>query len=230
MHPKNPHWETPVKAGLESSQKVRPLSFCTIPKRICRCSVLVGWFSMMTRMILFEGQIITFSFYSVTGKASQSIAHGRQEQAQLPSKTTNHPMLLWSGYTRTIDGSYLEICLGIAMYTTFHCFNALPFRKRGSRLWKSPFPIPVTPGVYSRGDVFSPTLFLYMGGSKNSGFSPQIIHFNRVFHYFHHPVWDTPVFGNTLSLDFFLLDLSHQNTDPFEWKKHKLSRLSHKIK
>ena len=25
--------------------------------------------------------------------------------------------------------------------------------------------------------------------SKNSGFSPQIIHFNRVFHYFHHPFW-----------------------------------------
>ena len=24
---------------------------------------------------------------------------------------------------------------------------------------------------------------------KNRGFSPQIIHFNRVFHYFHHPFW-----------------------------------------
>ena len=33
---------------------------------------------------------------------------------------------------------------------------------------------------------------------KNSGFSPQIIHFNRVFHYFHHPFWGpTPIFGNT---------------------------------
>ena len=28
-----------------------------------------------------------------------------------------------------------------------------------------------------------------MGVSVNSGFSPQIIHFNRVFHYFHHPFW-----------------------------------------
>ena len=28
-----------------------------------------------------------------------------------------------------------------------------------------------------------------MGVSENSGFSPQIIHFNRVFHYFHHPFW-----------------------------------------
>ena len=26
---------------------------------------------------------------------------------------------------------------------------------------------------------------------------PQIIHFNRVFHYFHHPFWGTPIFGNT---------------------------------
>ena len=37
-----------------------------------------------------------------------------------------------------------------------------------------------------------------MDVSKNSG-NPQIIHFNRVFHYFHHPFWDTstPIFGNT---------------------------------
>ena len=26
---------------------------------------------------------------------------------------------------------------------------------------------------------------------------PQIIHFNRVFHDFHHPFWGTPIFGNT---------------------------------
>ena len=25
---------------------------------------------------------------------------------------------------------------------------------------------------------------------------PQIIHFNRGFHYFHHPFWGTPIFGN----------------------------------
>ena len=30
--------------------------------------------------------------------------------------------------------------------------------------------------------------------SENRGFSPQIIHFNRVFHYFHHPFWGTPYF------------------------------------
>jgi len=26
---------------------------------------------------------------------------------------------------------------------------------------------------------------------------PQIIHLNRVFHYFHHPFWGAPIFGNT---------------------------------
>ena len=30
---------------------------------------------------------------------------------------------------------------------------------------------------------------------------PQIIHFNRVFHYFHHPFWGTPIFGNTQVLN-----------------------------
>ena len=30
---------------------------------------------------------------------------------------------------------------------------------------------------------------------KIVGFSPQIIYFNRVFHYFHHPFWGTSIFG-----------------------------------
>ncbi len=38
-----------------------------------------------------------------------------------------------------------------------------------------------------------------MGVSKNRGKTPQIIHFNRVFHYFHHPFWGTIIFGNTHS-------------------------------
>ena len=33
------------------------------------------------------------------------------------------------------------------------------------------------------------THVFYMGVSENSGVSPQIIHFNRVFYYFHHPFW-----------------------------------------
>ena len=32
-------------------------------------------------------------------------------------------------------------------------------------------------------------LLFYMGVSENRGVSPQIIHFTRVFHYFHHPFW-----------------------------------------
>ena len=36
-----------------------------------------------------------------------------------------------------------------------------------------------------------------MDVSENSGFSPKWIHFNRVFHYFHHPFWGTLIFGNT---------------------------------
>ena len=38
--------------------------------------------------------------------------------------------------------------------------------------------------------------WVHMGVSKNYGFSPQIIHFNRLFHYIHHPFWGTPIFGN----------------------------------
>ena len=36
-----------------------------------------------------------------------------------------------------------------------------------------------------------------MGVSLNGGFSPQIIHFNRVFHYFHLSFWGTPSCGGT---------------------------------
>ena len=36
-----------------------------------------------------------------------------------------------------------------------------------------------------------------MDVSKNSGKTPQIIHFDRVFQYFHHPSWGTSIFGNT---------------------------------
>ena len=41
-----------------------------------------------------------------------------------------------------------------------------------------------------------------MGVSKNNGI-PKSSHFNRVFHYFHHPFWDTPIFGNTHMNGFF---------------------------
>ena len=38
---------------------------------------------------------------------------------------------------------------------------------------------------------------LNMDVSENSGFSSKILHFNRVFHDFHHPFWGTTIFGNT---------------------------------
>ena len=40
---------------------------------------------------------------------------------------------------------------------------------------------------------------------KNSGFSPQIINFYRVFHYFHHPFWGIPIFGSTPRLKSWVL-------------------------
>ena len=46
-----------------------------------------------------------------------------------------------------------------------------------------------------------------MGVSKNRGTGyPQIIHVNRVFHYFHHPFWwFSPSFGNTqMGSDIFV--------------------------
>ncbi len=38
-------------------------------------------------------------------------------------------------------------------------------------------------------------IYLYMGVSKNNG-TPKSSHFNRLFHYFHHPLWGfSPYFG-----------------------------------
>ena len=47
-------------------------------------------------------------------------------------------------------------------------------------------------------DKKAPFLIGHMGvNPKDRGKIPQIIHFNRGFHYFHHPFWGIPVFGNT---------------------------------
>ena len=58
--------------------------------------------------------------------------------------------------------------------------------------WWDMYPFP---GGYFTGPFRKPCIDLDV--SENSGFSPQIIHFNRVFHSFHHPFWGTPIFGNT---------------------------------
>ena len=44
---------------------------------------------------------------------------------------------------------------------------------------------------------FKPIWKVYMDVSENSGFSSQIIHFNRVFHYKPSIFWGTTIFGNT---------------------------------
>ena len=90
--------------------------------------------------------------------------------------------------------------------------------------------------------------------TKNrGGKTPQIIHFNSVFHYFHHPFWGkTPIFGNTHLYNImyhpFLTkpaneNLYQANLPPFEgietriptptprkiqrWKRKKKSNHSH---
>ena len=40
-------------------------------------------------------------------------------------------------------------------------------------------------------------IYINMDVSENSGFSPQIIHYNKIFNFFNHPFWGTPIFGNT---------------------------------
>ena len=47
---------------------------------------------------------------------------------------------------------------------------------------------------------------VYVGVSKNRGY-PQIIHFNRVFHYFHHPFWGvSPYFWKQPCIKYTKLD------------------------
>ena len=43
-----------------------------------------------------------------------------------------------------------------------------------------------------------------MGVSKNNGTPKSSILYNRVFHYFHHPFWGTPIFGNTHIVNMFV--------------------------
>ena len=44
--------------------------------------------------------------------------------------------------------------------------------------------------------------FLDLGVSKYRG-TPKSSIFNRIFQYFHHPFWGTPIFGNThLKIDY----------------------------
>ena len=56
-----------------------------------------------------------------------------------------------------------------------------------------------------------------VGVSENYGY-PQIIHFNRVFHYFYHPFWGTTTFGNT--------HLGGGNSNMFLFSPRKLGKMN----
>ena len=58
-------------------------------------------------------------------------------------------------------------------------------------------------GILLANNLQKKTVHHHLGGSKKYGKPPQIIRFNRVFHYCHHPFWATPIFGNTHLYRFF---------------------------
>ena len=66
------------------------------------------------------------------------------------------------------------------------CYASFPWRSTSP--WK-------TGGAFNREYPPEKRGKLY-GCFRNGGFSPQIIHFNRVSHYFHHPLWGTPNLWN----------------------------------
>ena len=49
-----------------------------------------------------------------------------------------------------------------------------------------------------------------MDVSKNSG-TPQMSHFNRVFHYFHHPFWDIPILETPIPSQCFFKEDSEES-------------------
>ena len=51
-------------------------------------------------------------------------------------------------------------------------------------------------------------MYFHMDVSENRVFTPQIIYFHTVFHYFHHPFWGTPNFWNPPYVSHDILTLS----------------------
>ena len=70
--------------------------------------------------------------------------------------------------------------------------------------------------------------YRYMDVSENSGFSTQIIHFNRVFHYFHHPLGVSPSFIFLFFL-FVTLDVPWKRWAFFSPGKKKLRAEREKV-
>ena len=72
--------------------------------------------------------------------------------------------------------------------------------------------------------------------ANRGGPTKSSILINRVFHYFHHPFWRTPIFGNTLHLmfDFYCLGFSNGPLPPKknvvlldEWTRERLQTAVH---
>ena len=65
----------------------------------------------------------------------------------------------------------------------------------GDKVWSRPAE---SPGRNTGGNTPLFCLINGIGCFQKYGKTPQIIHFNRGFHYFHHPFWwFPPIFGNT---------------------------------
>ena len=87
-------------------------------------------------------------------------------------------------------------------YTTKKTWE-IPSNEATQRRAKPPGPPPGPPWMPALPNLGSTDLEFQSGERPGcfrkivSVFPPQIIHFNRVFHYFHHPFWGIPIFGNT---------------------------------
>ena len=75
------------------------------------------------------------------------------------------------------------------------CRSLKKFLRRDGGEWK------LKPGrdwrLFGEKIVTTKQVWLEICGGFLKWWYPQIIHFNRGFHYFHHPFWGTTIFGNT---------------------------------
>ena len=64
-----------------------------------------------------------------------------------------------------------------------------------------------------------------MGVSKNNGTPKSSILINRAFHYFHHPFWGTPIFGNIhiqLGMNASMVTFGHFSPEGSDEKHGKI--------
>ena len=109
-----------------------------------------------------------------------------------------------------------------------------------STLFGSSFLVPVDSGGKFQRNAIRKVRESLMDVSENSGcFPPNHPWINRVFHYFHHLFWGTPIFGNTL-MDIYgyfiwnafdvnpstLVGISNKDTNPAENANKKVQILA----